>query len=124
MKTAKITYWATTIIISAMMMLSVVMYLTSAQAAEGFAHLGFPGYFRVELAIAKFMGVIALLLPAAKGRIKEWAYFGFFITFVSAFIAHFSAGDPAGKWVTVLVMTGILIASYLSYHKLDARVFV
>jgi len=98
MKGIKVTYWITTIFISLMMLMSVFMYLTAPQVKAGFAHLGYPDYFRVELAIAKFLGVIALLAPV-KGRIKEWAYFGFFACFVSAFIAHTTVGDPANTWV-------------------------
>jgi hypothetical protein len=119
MKTIRITYWTTTILISAMMLSSGIMYFTAAQVKEGFIHLGYPDYFRVELGIAKLLGVAALLLPAARGRIKEWAYFGFFITFVSALIAHISSGDPASKWAGVFVAMALLISSYLSYQKLE-----
>jgi len=34
--------------------------------------LGFPDYFRVELALAKLLGVLALLVPVGP-RLKEWA---------------------------------------------------
>jgi len=79
MKKIKIIYWVATSLISIMMLLSVYAYLTSAQVIAGFVHLGFPSYFRIELAIAKLVGAIVLLAPVAKGRVKEWAYFGFFI---------------------------------------------
>ena len=118
MKKLKITYWTTTIIVSLMMLMSAFAYITSEQVKAGFVHLGFPGYFRVELAIAKLLGVMALLLPAVKGRVKEWAYFGFFITFVSALIAHIASGDPAGKWSMVLVMLALLLTSYFSWQRL------
>src|SRR5215510_6163576 len=65
--------------------------------AEAFAHLGFPGYFRVELAWAKLFGAVVLLAPVA-ARLKEWAYAGFAITLVSALIAHFSVGDGSEAW--------------------------
>jgi DoxX-like family len=65
--------------------------------AEAFAHLGFPDYFRVELAWAKLLGVVVLLAPVA-ARLKEWAYAGFAITLVSALIAHFSLGDGPEAW--------------------------
>ena len=111
MKGVKITYWITTILISLMMLMSSFMYLTAPKMAEGFHHLGFPDYFRVELAIAKFLGVIVLLAPV-RGRVKEWAYFGFFACFVSAFIAHTTTGDPASTWGMVLVATALLLTSY------------
>jgi DoxX-like family len=65
--------------------------------AEAFAHLGFPDYFRVELAWAKLLGVVVLLAPVA-ARLKEWAYAGFAITLVSALLAHFSLGDGPEAW--------------------------
>ena len=65
--------------------------------AEAFAHLGFPDYFRVELAWAKLLGAVVLLAPVA-ARLKEWAYAGFAITLVSALIAHFSLGDGPEAW--------------------------
>lgn len=116
MKKVQITYWVTTILLSLLNLLAGIMYLTSAETKLAFPHLGFPGYFRIELAIAKLLGVTALLLPAVKGRVKEWAYFGFFIVFVSAFIAHISVGDPVGKWGMALFSIALLLVSYFSYH--------
>jgi hypothetical protein len=42
-----------------------------------FTHLGYPGYFRIELTVAKALGVLALLLPGVPRKAKEFAYFGF-----------------------------------------------
>lgn len=71
--------------------------LTLPQVAESFAHLGFPDYFRVELALAKMLGIVVLLAPAP-ARMKEWAYAGFAITLVSALIAHLAVGDGPAAW--------------------------
>src|SRR5437868_4857382 len=86
-KAKTILYWVGTILFSAMMVFAAYSYLTSPTIAAAFTHLGFPAYFRVELAIAKVLGVIALLAPVPRW-LKEWAYAGFAITLVSAFIAH------------------------------------
>jgi hypothetical protein len=67
------------------------------QVAEAFAHLGFPDYFRVELALAKLFGMVLLLAPVP-ARLKEWAYAGFAITLGSALIAHLSVGDGPEAW--------------------------
>jgi uncharacterized membrane protein len=119
MKKAKITYWTSTTLISLMMLMSASMYFTSPDVKAGFEHLGYPYYFRLELAIAKILGVLALLLPMIKGRFKEWAYFGFFVTFVSALIAHLTVGDPAAKWSGAVVAIVLLFISYFSYQKLE-----
>jgi len=71
--------------------------LVLPQVAEAFTHLGFPGYFRVELSWAKFLGVVLLVAPVP-ARFKEWAYAGFAITLGSALIAHFAAGDGPEAW--------------------------
>jgi hypothetical protein len=65
------------------------------QVAEAFTHLGFPGYFRVELSWAKLLGVMLMPVPA---RLKEWVYAGFAIDLASALIAHISVGDGPGAW--------------------------
>jgi hypothetical protein len=67
------------------------------QVAEAFRHLGFPDYFRVELACAKLAGVLLLLLPVPP-RLKEWAYAGFAIDLFSAIVAHLAAGDGPEAW--------------------------
>jgi hypothetical protein len=63
MKATKITYWVTTSIISLMMTYSAFAYLTKPEMAQAFKHLGFPDYFRIELAIAKVIAAILLLVP-------------------------------------------------------------
>src|SRR4051812_26640375 len=93
MKTIKISYWTSTAIVALMMTFSAYSYLTNPTMKQAFVHLGFPDYFRIELAIAKFIGAIVLLAPF-HNKLKEWAYAGFTITFISAFIAHSVSGDP------------------------------
>ncbi len=117
MKGIKITYWITTGIVALMMIYSAYSYLTNEQMVQGFQHLGYPGYFRVELAVLKLIGVVLLLAPVAT-RIKEWAYIGFAITFVSAFIAHTASGDPVNYRMMPVIFLVLLIVSYISYHKM------
>jgi uncharacterized membrane protein YphA (DoxX/SURF4 family) len=120
MKTTKIIYWTLTAIVGIMMIFSAFAYLTKVEAKEGFAHLGFPDYFRVELAVAKILGVAALLIPLAT-RIKEWAYAGFAINFTSAAIAHVASGDPVQNVIGPVIFLVILVGSYLTYHKIQSE---
>jgi len=117
MKATKILYWTSTSLIAIMMLYTAYAYLANPALAQAFQHLGFPGYFRVELAVAKIAGAILLLAPVAT-RIKEWVYAGFAFTFVSAFIAHSVSGDPVVARVMVLVFLSVLLVSYISYNKL------
>ena len=116
MKVLKITYWATTAVFSLMMAFSAVAYVTQPEMKQGFAHLGFPDYFRVELAVAKLLGAVILLAPVAS-RFKEWAYAGFGIVVISAFIAHTAAGDPLSARIGPLVALALLLTSYFTYLK-------
>ena len=115
----KIIYWVATGIIALLMVFSAYNYLTNPQMAEGFKHLGFSDYFRVELAVAKIFGALVLIIPAIPVRIKEWAYAGFGITFISASIAHASIGDAAAMAITPIVFLIILIISNIYLHKVN-----
>src|SRR5258706_876266 len=95
MKKNTIIYWVSTGLLAFMMFFSAYAYFTKPEMAAAFKHLGFADYFRQELAVAKILGALVLLIPQIPGRVKEWAYAGFGITFISAAIAHFSNGDPA-----------------------------
>lgn len=116
----KIIYWTTTGIISAMMLFSAFGYLTNPDMKAAFVHLGFPDYFRIELAILKILGALALLLPMVSAKIKSFAYFGFGITFVSAFIAHYASGDPISAAIMPIIFLVILGVSSVFYNKVKA----
>ncbi len=118
MKKNKIIYWATTGVISLMMLFSAYQYLINSEMEEAFKHLGFPGYFRIELALAKIAGAAILLIPQIPARIKEWAYAGFGIVFISASIAHFNSGDPVKNVIMPVVFLAILIASNIFLYRL------
>ena len=116
MKGIKITYWAATGILALMMIFSAYAYFTDPAVAQGFQHLGFPAYFRIELGIAKLIGAILLLAPVS-ARIKEWTYAGFAICFISAFIAHTVSGDPVSNRMAPLIFLAVLVTSYVMYQK-------
>ena len=90
MKTTKILFWTTTIII--FLFEGVMPALTSQTelAKEGIRHLGYPAYFGMALVVFKVVGTIILILPQVSARIKEWAYAGFGFDFIFASISHFA----------------------------------
>jgi hypothetical protein len=87
------------------------------QVAQAFTHLGFPAYFRVELALAKFVGIGLLLAPVAV-RLKEWVYAGFAIVLVSALIAHVSVGDGPEAWGWAAATAVLWVLSYVLWRRL------
>src|SRR5437588_11367458 len=108
-------YWLTTGAVCAVMAFSAVNFNLKEPLGPmkgAFTHLGYPSYFRIELTVAKVLGVFALQLPGVPRKVKEFAYFGFGITLVSASIAHFSVGDPALFVIDPLLFLSALIASY------------
>ena len=96
-KTIVIVFWIATALFCLQIGFTAYAQLRLPQVAEAFIRLGFPDYFRVELAWAKLLGVVLLLAPVP-ARLKEWAYAGFAITLGSALIAHLSVGEGPEAW--------------------------
>ena len=121
----RIIYWITTGIVCAVMIFSIVnfTFIDRFPFPEGaFVHLGLPGYFKAELTIAKILGVSALLIPGVPAKIREFAYFGFAITLISASIAHFSSGDARISVLFIidpLVFLVFLAVSYFYFGKMN-----
>ena len=63
-RTKTIVHWTVTALFCLQMSFTAYAELRLPQVAEAFTHLGFPGYFRVELSWAKLFGVVLLLAPA------------------------------------------------------------
>ena len=121
MKKNKIIYRTSTGIIAAVMTYSIISFTFYDHAIypEGaFQHLHLPAWFKAELTIAKVLGVLAMLIPAIPFKIKEFAYFGFAITLVSAVIAHAATGDKFYNMMDPMIFLCILIVSYLYFLKL------
>src|SRR5439155_26282996 len=105
-------FWIATALFCLQIGFTAYAQLQLPQVAEAFTHLGFPGYFRVELSWAKFLGV-ALIVAPVPARLKEWAYAGFAITLVSALIAHFSMGDGPQAWGWAAATAVLWMLSYI-----------
>ena len=115
-------YWVVTGLFCLQMGFTAYAQLTLPQVAEAFTHLGFPGYFRVELSWAKLLGIVMLLGPVP-ARLKEWAYAGFAINLASALIAHLAVGDGPEAW-GFAVGSGVLWAmSYFCWRRLPGAAF-
>ena len=82
-----------------------------------FEHLGYPAAIVIPLAIAKVLGVIAVLTDKVK-ILRELAYLGFFIDVVLATIAHFEEGGgyqlSIAGIILVLLSRGLFSFRYKS----------
>lgn len=116
-KKYKVIYWISTGFI-ALFELSGAFFINSEMAKEGMRHLGLPEWFRWEVSIGHVIGGVLLIVPI-NSRVKEWVYVAFGIDFISAFIAYLSIDGITGNTFSPLIMLGILIISYIYYHKLN-----
>jgi uncharacterized membrane protein YphA (DoxX/SURF4 family) len=106
--------------IIALFELSGAFFINSEMAKEGMRHLGLPEWFRWELSIGHIIGGILLVVPVNK-RIKEWVYVAFGIDFISATIAYLSIDGFGMNALSPVIMFGILVVSYIYYHKIQKQ---
>lgn len=118
MKKINIAYWIITGLFSAFMVFSSIGGITLDEQAVALLHdhLGYPLYFIRIISVAKILGAIAILIPGWP-RVKEWAYFGFFIDLVTAVLSFIAVGDPASGWALMFIFIAVLMASYLLHHR-------
>ena len=117
-KSARVGFWLTTSFFALMMAFTAYNELASPQVGQVFVHLGFPSHaFRVELSVAKVLGVLVLLLPVP-ATLEEWAYAGFTFNLLSALIAHLAASDGASAWIWSVGFGVVLALSYLFRARL------
>ena len=119
MKTNKIIYWVTTVIIFLFEGVMPAIYGGSEESRTGIAHLGYPEYFGVLLVCFKVAGAIILILPIFKGRIKEWAYAGFTFDFIFASASHAAIDGVGMQAFFPIIILAILGVSYFYYHRIQ-----
>lgn len=119
MKRLNLTYWIITALFSAFMIFSSIGGITLHEQAVAMLHdhLGYPLYFIQLISWAKVVGAIAILLPMVPARVKEWAYFGFFIDLVAGTFSFHAVGDPVAQWAPMLLFIAALIFAYVLHHK-------
>jgi hypothetical protein len=122
MKKQKIIFWVTTGLIFIMEGLLPAFTSQTEMAKEGIRHLGYPQYFGNALVVFKVLGALSLIIPQVPKRIKEWAYAGFAFDFIFASISHFAIDGMDFQSFFPLIFLGILMASYISYHKMTSTI--
>lgn len=118
-KRNKIIYWIATIWLSLGLVSTGIVQLTKkGEEADVFTHLGYPLYLLTILAVWKFSGVIAILIPKFP-LLKEWAYAGFFFTMSGAVFSHFAVGDRAEEFFGPVLLIILTVISW--YFRPDDR---
>lgn len=119
MKRLHLTYWIVTVLFSAFMIFSSYGGITLMPEAVALLHdhLGYPLYFIRWISVFKIIGAIAILLPNVPVRLKEWAYFGFFIDLITAAFSFIALGDPISLWAPMTIFFLMLMAAYMLHRK-------
>lgn len=120
-KRNKIIYWIATIWLSLGMVSSgIVQLLKVKEEVDMFTHLGYPIYFLTLLAVWKFLGVIAVLIPKFP-LLKEWAYAGFFFAMSGAVISHLVLGDGAKELFGPILLLVLNTVSWY-FRPMDRKI--
>jgi hypothetical protein len=118
-RTQRIIYWIATGLLCAMMLFSAATYVVRHDRVEAvFVSLGFPLWVIYPLAVAKVLGVIAIVSKKSP-TLVEWAYAGFTFDFLLALSAHLHAGD--GQFAPAAGCLVLVAVSYALYRKLYYR---
>jgi hypothetical protein len=119
MKKYAITFWITTIIIFLFEGVMSALTFNTPMAQEGIVGLGYPLYFGTMLMVFKVLGSLVLVIPQVPKNVKEWAYAGFVIDFVCAFISLWIVTGLHPITFFPLVFIAILALSYTSWKKIS-----
>ncbi|WP_375560018.1 DoxX family protein [Bernardetia sp. OM2101] len=115
----KLIYWTSTTLLVLFLLWSAYTYLYSKATIEGVKELGFPDFFRVQLAVLKIVAVLIILIPQIPMQAKEWAYSGIGLFFLTAIVAHIAHKDPIIITLINGVLVILLIVSNIYLHKIN-----
>ena len=114
MKKNKIIFWTATILLilwEGLMPLGTVLFAPEYVNA-GTKPLGYPDYFAYTLIICKILGVIAISYPALPGKVKEWAYAGFFFMMSGAALSHLAMDNLDEIFPSLLLLVLTIVSWY------------
>ncbi len=111
-KRNKIIYWiATGWLALGMLSTGIVQLLKIKDEVNLFTHLGYPSYLLTLLAVWKFLGVVAVLVPKYP-LLKEWAYAGFFFAMSGAVVSHIAIADNAKELFGPVLLIILTVVSW------------
>jgi hypothetical protein len=121
-KSLRIFYWMFTLLFVLPQAWSASQMLIEApRMTQTITELGYPVYFMKILAVAKLLGIAAILYGGFP-VLKEWAYAGFTFDVLGAFFSHVSSGDPMVPIAMVpLLFLAAQLASYFLWKRLAER---
>jgi hypothetical protein len=112
-------YWASTVLSAIALLLSAISYFAHGPTIVGFSQLGFPDFFRVELGVLQLLAAAVLLVPLPYPHVKEWAYAGSAIFYVTAIVAHIAHRDSHLITIANALLLAVLFISNHYMHRLQ-----
>ena len=120
-KTTRILYWVFTLLLALMLFADGIGGVTKQQAGQDvLRHLGYPMYLLIIAGIAKLLAVVALVQPRYR-TIKEWAFAGIAITFISAFASRAFVRDSGFELIFPLIMLAFMFVPYWLWKRLGGQ---
>jgi hypothetical protein len=118
MKKINIIYWIATSLLLALMLFSAVSSFMppNPDGTKMMDAMGYKPYIIHFLAVAKILGIVAILFPGLP-RLKEWAYAGFAFDLLGATYSMYASNFPLSAWAPMFIFLAILAVSYIFYHK-------
>jgi len=114
-KRNKIIYWVATIWLALGMVSTAAVQLLKMKEGQGgvdsITQLGYPVYLLTIIAVWKFLGVVAVLIPKFT-LVKEWAYAGFFFVTTGAAFSHMASGHPVSEIFPSLLLLVLTVVSW------------
>ena len=107
-------YWISTIIICCFLALSSYSYFFSQSTIDGLKELGFPDFFRIQLAILKVIALFVLIIPKVPLMVKDWAYAGVGLFLITAMVAHIAHKDSTMILILLVILMVVLAMSRYS----------
>ncbi|MFK5973713.1 MAG: DoxX family protein [Flavobacteriaceae bacterium] len=104
MKSIRLGYYIVLSLFSLAILLSAYFYIFHyGDVALEFNKLGYPDHLVGIVAFGQVNG-LSIIISNSEKSIKEWAYTGFFINFLCAFIAHFFSKHGNGALATLFLI--------------------
>lgn len=120
-KTQKIIFWIVTILFAGVNLFSGISELMQTPSSLGVMQfLGYPAYFLIILGIAKILGSLAIL-QQKYNTLKEWAYAGFTIDYLSAFASFAFVSGFTTELIIPIIFIGFLALSYWLCKKTGGK---
>lgn len=121
MKPSKTLYWIVTIIFAVLMLLDgFAGFAMTEDGKAAMQQLGYPNYIMYLVGAGKILGAIAILQTKFK-TIKEWAYAGFTINFISAAASWAIVGAPIAYSIFPLIMLVVMFFTYYVWKRYERR---